>query len=126
MAEKKQQTPAKKPTKRGINFESFDDVDLNKAIDLEAGKDAVQVDSPPELEPKPKSTPKGKTSATKKRTTKSKTTAAPKKKVQEELIRTTIDFPKSEHRKLKILAMDEDMKLYQYLYMIIKKHLDRQ
>lgn len=110
----------KKKTKKNVSFESFDDIDLNKKIDLEAGKDAVGVES--------KSAKESKAEATTKKAAKS---TAPKKvkdtpPKQEELIRTTIDFPKSEHRKLKILAMEADMKLYQYLYDIIKDHLKKQ
>lgn len=109
-------------TKKGLAFESFDDTDLSKNIDLEAGKEAVQSEPTPKPEPKPK---KATTRARKTTTPKAKKAAPPQPEKKEELIRTTIDFPKSEHRKLKILAMDADMKLYQYLYQIVKAHLDK-
>ena len=116
----------RKSTKKGLAFESLD-IDLNKNIDIEAGKDAVGaekiVEAKEEIaEAKKVVTP---VPVPKKKPTPPKTKAK-KPEVKEELIRTTIDFPKSEHRKLKILAMDKDMKLYQYLYSIIKKHLDKQ
>lgn len=120
MATKKNTTTR---TKKGVAFESFDDIDLSKNIDLEAGKEAVQNEPAPKPEPKPK-----KVTARAKKTTPpkaKKATPVPPKEKEEELIRTTIDFPKSEHRKLKILAMDADMKLYQYLYNIVKEHLDK-
>jgi len=101
-----------KKTKKGLSFEGLDDLNLKKETNLEAAKQAVGITS------KKTATPK-------------KETAVPKQKAKikekeknEELIRTTIDFPKSEHKKLKILAMEEDKKLYQYLYDIIKKHMD--
>ena len=100
----------KKKTKKGLNFEAFDDVDFNKGTDLKAAIEAVGANETTKAEQiaeevKPKKKPQ-------------------LKEKKEELIRTTIDFPKSEHRKLKILAMEDDKKLYQYLYDIIKKHLD--
>jgi len=96
-----------KKTKKGLSFEGLDDLNFqNDTSNLEAAKQAVGVSNK-------KETPK----------TKKKTQAKEKVK-NEELIRTTIDFPKSEHKKLKILAMEEDKKLYQYLYDIIKKHMD--
>ena len=101
-----------KKTKKGLSFEGLDDLDFqNDSSNLEAAKQAVGIANKKET-PKPK-----------------KETAAPKPKPQakekkEDLIRTTIDFPKSEHKRLKILAMEEDKKLYEYLYGIIKKHLE--
>ena len=114
----------RKSTKKGLAFESLD-IDLNKNTDIEAGKDAVGAEQVVEAKPEVSETKKAATPVPKKKPTPPKAKAK-KPEVKEELIRTTIDFPKSEHRKLKILAMDKDMKLYQYLYSIIKKHLDKQ
>lgn len=100
-------TKKKTATKRNIMFESLDSVDLDKKVDLEAGKDAVQVEkkAPPVAKKKPEP-PKPK--------------VKPKK---EELIRVTVDLPKSEHKKLKIRAMEEDEKLYEYVLRVIRASL---
>lgn len=88
--------------KKNISFESLDSVDLKKEVDIQAGEDAVQKQaSVPQTPPK-------------------KTKPAPKK---EELIRVTVDVPKSEHKRLKIMAMEKDLKLYQYVLQIIRSEI---
>jgi hypothetical protein len=102
----------KAATKKNISFESLDSVDLNKKVDLEAGKDAVQTEAE---KAKKTSPPLAKEKA-----------APPKAKakpVKEELIRVTVDLPKSEHKKLKIRAMEEDEKLYEYVLRVIRASL---
>lgn len=100
----------KTATKKGISFESLDSVDLKKEVNLQAGTEAVQTTTE-------KSTPKTPTKA------KPAAKAAPKKEKPEELIRVTFDLPKSEHKRLKIKAMEKDLKLYQYVLQIIRKEL---
>ena len=106
----------KRATKKNLSFESLDVVDFKKTTDLEAGKSAVGAPEIQKEEEQPVAV------IEKKEIKVSKQKSISKEK--EQLIRTTIDFTKSEHRQLKILAMNEDQKLYQYLYGIIRNHLD--
>ncbi len=98
----------KTPVKKNISFESLDSVDFNKKVDVEAGKVAVQTE--PNKSAEKKTAPKRKTVPK----------AKPKK---EELIRVTVDLPKSEHKRLKIRAMEEDEKLYEYVLRVIRATL---
>lgn len=98
----------KTPTKKNISFESLDSVDLKKEVDLKAGTDAVQTKAAP-IEEKPKAPVKAK--------------VAPPKEKKEELIRVTVDIPKSEHKRLKIAAMEADLKLYQFVLRIIRAEI---
>jgi predicted HicB family RNase H-like nuclease len=102
----------KTPTKKNISFESLDSVDLKKEVDLKAGTDAVQTKAA-HIEEQPK--PKAKAPV--------KAKAAPPKEKKEELIRVTVDIPKSEHKRLKIAAMEADLKLYQYVLRIIRAEI---
>ena len=100
----------KTPTKKNISFESLDSVDLKKEVNLKAGTDAVKTEvAPVEEKPKAKSPVKDK--------------PAPLKEKKEELIRVTVDIPKSEHKRLKIAAMEADLKLYQYVLRIIRAEI---
>lgn len=115
---------AKQPMrkKKNLAFESLD-IDLNKKADLSAGKEAVGAEETPE---QPKKVERRKAEPAKKERTTTKKAEKPIKEKQEELIRITVDLPKSEHRKLKIQAMHADKKLYEYVYGIIKAHMDKQ
>lgn len=99
----------KTATKKNISFESLDSVDLKKEVNLKAGTEAVQT-------PTEKVKVKAKAPA--------KVKSAPKTEKPEELIRVTVDIPKSEHKRLKIKAMEQDKKLYQYVLEAIRKELN--
>ena len=102
----------KTATKKNISFESLDSVDSKKEVNLKAGTEAVQtptekVKAKAKAPAKPKPAPK-----------------VEKSKKEEELIRVTVDIPKSEHKRLKIKAMEQDKKLYQYVLEAIRKELN--
>lgn len=104
-------TKRKTGTKKNISFESLDSVDLKKEVDLKAGTDAVQT-TVEKVAPPAKKAPE-------------KVKPAPPKEKKEELIRVTVDIPKSEHKRLKIAAMEADLKLYQYVLKIIRAKIGK-
>lgn len=111
------------------------DLGDKKEVNIEEGLKAVGAEKkeneaiiPPKTK-KPAEEPETpKTDKSKQQTNTKKSRGVKKKKTQEqeETVRIAIDLPKSEHKRLKILAMNEDVKLYEYVYAILREHLEAQ